>query len=114
MIADNENVIELGWYPADGLHLEEVLKTPHRDPKDKWWTMHYEYHDDVSRCLEESELHYTFNEADSREAYLLNEWNTVIPGFFVCHNKNVVPTGVKAPVVKLHCGARHGTRKDVI
>lgn len=94
IIADDGKVIEIGWFPSDELRpldtMKEVLKKPHRDPKDKWWTMHREYHDGVSKCLEESEfdLYYTFNQVDSREAYLLNEWTTKIPGHFICHNRH--------------------------
>lgn len=92
IIADDRNAIELGWFPSDDLRplkaMKTILKLPYRDPQNRWWAMHHEYHGDVSRCLKEFDLHYTFNEVDSREAYLLDERSMRIPGRFECHHEN--------------------------
>jgi hypothetical protein len=87
---------------------------PSRKPKsDRRWSMYSALHDDVSRLLEEDDLHFDFHENDDTES-CTKEYDTNIMGRFRCHNRacgsNGWPSKRIAITIRMYPGAQYNAR----
>ena len=87
---------------------------PSRKSKtDRIWSMYQTLHDDVSRLLEENDLHFDFHENDDTRT-CIKEYDTNIMGRFTCHNRACGSNGWSsrrvAITIRMYHGARYNAR----
>lgn len=77
------------------------------------WSMYPALHDDVSRLLEEEDLHFDFCNDDNSHA-CTEEYDTNIMGRFPCHNPACASGGWSskriAITIRMYPGARYNAR----
>ncbi len=80
---------------------------------DRIWFMYQTLHDDVSRLLEEKDLHFDFHENDDTRT-CIKEYDTNIMGRFTCHNRACGSNGWSsrrvAITIRMYHGARYNAR----
>lgn len=80
---------------------------------DRIWFMYQTLHDDVSRLLEENDLHFDFHENDDTRT-CIKEYDTNIMGRFTCHNRACGSNGWSsrrvAITIRMYHGARYNAR----
>lgn len=87
---------------------------PSRKSKpDRKWSMYQSLHDDVSRLLEEDDLHFDFHENDDT-ATCIKEYDTNIMGRFICRNRECASNGWSskkiAITIRMYPGAQYNAR----
>jgi len=87
---------------------------PSRKPKSiQRWSMYPVLHDDVSRLLEEDDLHFDFHANDDFGS-CTNQYDTNIMGRFICHNRacgsNGWPSKKIAIIIRMYPGAQYNAR----
>ena len=77
------------------------------------WSMYSALHDDVSRRLEEHNLHFAFHERDD-SVNCINAHDTTIMGRFKCHNRACSSSGWSskriAITIRMYAGGRYNAR----
>ena len=87
---------------------------PSRKSKsNKTWFMYQTLHDDVSRLLEEDDLHFDFYQHDDTNTFV-NEYDTNIMGRFICRNHACNSNGWSskriAITIRMYPGAQYNAR----
>ena len=77
------------------------------------WSMYPALHDDVSRLLEEDDLHFDFHENDDAKGCTKNK-DTNVMGRFMCHNRKCDSRGWSskriAITIRMYPGAQYNAR----
>lgn len=84
---------------------------PSRQSKsDRRWSMYPALHDEVSRILEEDDLHFDFHQDDDTKGFI-KEYDTNIMGRFICRNRACASRGWSskkiAITVRMYSGAQY-------
>lgn len=87
---------------------------PSRKSKsDRRWSIYSALHDDVSRLLEEEDLHFDFHETDDTGT-CIKEHDTNIMGRFICRSRGCGSSGWSskkiAITIRMYPGARYNAR----
>ena len=87
---------------------------PSRRPNlDRRWSMYQTLHDDVSRLLEENDLHFDLHENDDDQT-CIKEYDTNIMGQFICRNPACGSNGWSskkiAITIQMYPGAQYNAR----
>lgn len=82
-------------------------------PSKPKWSVYSVLHDDVSRLLEENDLHFDFHENDDTKS-CINEYDTNIMGRFICGNRSCGSSGWSskkiAITIRMYTGAQYNAR----
>ena len=80
---------------------------------DRKWSIYQTLHDDVSRLLEENDVHFDFHENDDTET-CIKKYDTNIMGRFICRNRTCVTDGWSskriAITIRMYPGAQYNAR----
>ena len=81
--------------------------------RNRSWSMYQTLHDEVSRLLEEEDLHFDFYNNDDTKGWI-NEYDTNIMGRFICRNQGCKTTGWSskrvAITIRMYPGVRYNAR----